>query len=103
MQFFQFPEGLYITAAVPQHAELVGEQSIARSARAAGRRSWPAAADITSRDNPMNVIATAPKLLASTAHLRGLGNLQGDGPVALEIEDARGKRGTVELASGETG
>lgn len=97
VHFFQFPEGIYITAALPPQADLVGAKVLKFG-------DWPAleavklAEDITPRDNPMNVISTAPRLLASPAILRGLGIISGEGPVSLEIEDALGKTRRVELA-----
>lgn len=96
VHFFQFPEGIYITAALPPQAELVGAKVLKVGDRPA-LEAVKLAEEITPRDNPMNVISTAPRLLASPSILRGLGIISGDGPVGLEIEDAAGKTRRVEL------
>ena len=70
-------------------------------ARADAADALASAADISSRDNPMNVIATAPKLLVSLHILRGLGLAPAEGPLVLEVETARGETRKVELASTE--
>jgi hypothetical protein len=96
VHLFQFPEGIYITAALPAQADLVGAKVLQFGDRPA-LEAVKLAEDITPRDNSMNVISVAPRLLASTAILRGLGIISGEGPVSLEIEDAMGKTRRVEL------
>ncbi len=96
VHFFQFPEGIYITAALTPHADLVGAKVLKFGDRPA-LEAVKLAEDITPRDNPMNVISVAPRLLAAPPILRGLGVVSGEGPVSLEIEDTTGKTRRVEL------
>ena len=96
VRLFQFPEGLYIDSALPQHADLVGARVLRIGDRSADE-ALQLAADITSRDNPQNIQLVAPLLLTSRSLLQGMGIVAGDGPVPLEIEDALGKTRRVEL------
>ena len=98
VHFFRFPEGLYISAALPAQADLVGAKVIKIGDRPADE-AWKLMAEITSRDNPMTVLSFVPMLLGSPAILRGLGIASGDGPVPLEIEDTAGQTRRVELAA----
>lgn len=94
---FQFPEGVYIEAAVGEHADLVGAKILKIGDRTIDE-ALELARGITSRDNEMNVKSIAPHLLESKALLAGLGIYKGEGPVPLVIEDASGKERTVELS-----
>ena len=91
-----FPEGLFIDAALAEHADLVGAK-VLRIGNCSADEALALSEDITSRDNEMNLRAVSPRLLESPRLLRGLGIHDGDGPVPLEIEDAVGKTRRVEL------
>ncbi len=96
IQLFRFPEGVYITAAVASHADLVGAK-VLRIGDKPVDDCLRMTEDITSRDNPMTVLSTAPMLLAAPHLLRGLGIVSGNGAVPFEIEDAGGATRRVEL------
>jgi tetratricopeptide (TPR) repeat protein len=95
--FFRYPEGLYITAALQEQADLVGSKVI-KIGDCTAEEAIRLAEDIASRDNPMTVISFTPMLLGGTRILRGLGITASDGPVPLEIEDVKGNTRRVELA-----
>ncbi|MEX2115119.1 MAG: tetratricopeptide repeat protein [Pirellulales bacterium] len=97
VMFFEFPEGVYIDAAITEHADLVGAKVLKIGNRSIDE-SLELARGITSRDNEQNVKMIAPHLLESKTLLSGLGIHQGDGPVPLVIEDAAGKQRNVELS-----
>ena len=92
----QLPEGLFVEAAAPEHADLVGAK-ILRIGDCSAEEALQRAEDITSRDNEMNVRSVAPWLVMSLPLLRGMGIVSDEGPVKLEIEDAAGKPQHVEL------
>ncbi|MGD9721820.1 MAG: tetratricopeptide repeat protein [Pirellulales bacterium] len=92
----QYPEGLYVEAAQREHADLIGAKVLRIGDRSADE-ALELARSITSYDNEMNVRSIAPWLLGSLTLLRGLGICSGDGPVPVEIEDAKGEKRRVEL------
>ncbi len=96
VRFFQFPEGLVIESAAPEHADLVGAKVLRIGKHSAGE-ALALARDITSRDNEQNIKTVAPRLLQAQVLLSGLGIHQGNDPLPLEIEDASGAKRSVEL------
>ncbi len=96
IDLYLFPEGLYITAADPDHRELVGAKVVKIGGQPA-EQAVAAAEDITPRDNAMTVKAFAPHALGSTTLLRGLGFASAGKPVSLDLEDASGQQRHVEL------
>jgi tetratricopeptide (TPR) repeat protein len=96
VQLFEYPEGLYVTAALPAQADLVGAKILKIGNRTADE-ALALTREISSRDNPMTVLSFAPRLLCSSRILRGLGIVEGEGPVPLEVEDASGMTRRVEL------
>lgn len=99
--FFQFEEGLYIESALPPHNDLVGAKLLRIGDRSAAE-ALTLVEDIASRDNDMTVRWFASSMLSAVSILRGLGIVSGDGPVELEIEDARGQMRRVALTPFET-
>ncbi len=100
LQFFRYPEGLYITAALSPNADLVGAKVLRIGDRSTDE-ALNLVEDITSRDNPMTLLAFTPWVLSSMTILRGLEIVKGDDPVPLEVEDAGGKTRRVELAASD--
>ena len=98
---FRYPEGLFITAALAPHGDLIGARVVKIGDRSADE-AIRLAEDISSRDNPMTLLSFTPMLLGSTRILRGLGITSIDGPVPLEIEDVWGKTRRVELTAVES-
>ncbi|HTM53196.1 MAG TPA: hypothetical protein VL175_04175 [Pirellulales bacterium] len=94
--FFEFPEGIYVIAALEPHGDLVGAKVLKIGDRSIDE-CMKLAREITSRDNPMNVLSTAPWLLSSLRVLKGLGILKDESVVPLEIEDASGQSRRVEV------
>lgn len=90
LRVYEFDEGLFITAAMNPHQELVG-------ARISGIGGHPvetvlaALEPLVPRDGPATVPAFRPIYLLKVAVLRGLG-LIGPGDVSLEIEEDGGSR-----------
>jgi tetratricopeptide (TPR) repeat protein len=102
VQFFRFPEGLYITAAMQEHADLIGAK-VLRIGDKTADEAIALVENIVSRDNPMTVLSSAPMVLGGTRILRGLGVAPVEGPVPLEIEDLQGKTRRIELEPTEKG
>ncbi len=102
VEFFVYPEGLYILGATSENADLVGARVLS-----IGNQS---AEDLLTRvmaivpvENPMTEKWQADGALRSLTVLRGLGVTPPDGPTAVEVEDAAGERRTVHLSPRDEG
>jgi hypothetical protein len=94
IRVYEFAEGVFVTAALPPHEDLVGARIIA-----VGETPIAGVLDalepLVPRDGPATVASFRPMYLLRPIVLRGLG-IVGDGPVPLTVSDAAGER-TVEL------
>jgi hypothetical protein len=96
--FVRLADGVYVEAAAPQHADLVGAK-VLKIGDVPVDEALAKIEDVTSRDNEMTVQWFAASTLASPAVLRGLGILSSPGPVPLTIEDSQGQARTVEISA----
>ena len=97
VDFFLFPEGMYVVAASKEHADLVGAR-ILHIGETPIEDAITLAEDVKSRNAEISVRRATQWLLDSPAILRGLGIVSPDGPVSLELQDVEGNTRRVELA-----
>jgi tetratricopeptide (TPR) repeat protein len=96
LQPYLFEEGLFVTAAAPDHADLAGAQIL----EVAGRPVPSLLADlgaVISQDNAMGVKARAPRLLTAPLILHGLGLCPSADELTYKVRDISGKERTVTL------
>jgi hypothetical protein len=84
IRVYEFDEAVFITAAMDDHADLVGSRLVAIGGHPIAE-VLAALEPLVPRDGPSTVPAFRPIYLLKVAVLRGLG-LVGDGDVELEIE-----------------
>lgn len=97
VRWWQFPEGLVITAARPPYGALVGAHVEAVAGRPVAevlRLVEP----LAPRDNASNLLAYAPLYLRSPELLGGLGVTRGTGPVTLTVVGQDGMHKNVDVA-----
>lgn len=101
VQFTDFEEGLHITAAAPQHADLLG----ARVERLAGKpveEVCRALEPLISRDNPQWVRQMTPYHLRELPLLHALGVAPDPGRVELALRDRDGRERVATLATDDS-
>ncbi len=90
IRVYEFDEGVFITAAMGQYADLAGAQLVSVNGHPIAD-VLAALEPLVPRDGPSTVPAFRPIYLLKVAVLRGLG-LVGDGEVELGIDDGIGAR-----------
>jgi hypothetical protein len=95
-----FPGGIFVVAAAPEHADLVGARLLAVNDLPAAA-VFRQAADLVARDNGMDALAFAPTLMVMPEVLHALGVVEEMGSAALTVEGADGRRRTVALSPRE--
>lgn len=96
LQLFAFSEGVFVTAAAPEHAELAGNEVV----KVGGRKTADVLAalePVISRDNPMGLKTMGPALMTVPRVLSGLGLVAEDDRLTLTVRDAAGKERDVTL------
>ncbi len=96
VQFYFFTEGLYVTAADPKYADLVGAQ-VLRFGEQSVEHVIETMEQIISRDNAIWIKLIAPGLMAYPQILNGLGLIANSDALPLTIKDAAGKVRQVSL------
>jgi tetratricopeptide (TPR) repeat protein len=97
VEFYYFKEGLFITAAAPQHADLVGAQ-VLRIGENSVEKTFEALDSIISQDNTMWPKFIGATMLKRGRILNGLGLIPAADKLPLTIRDGEGKTRTVTLA-----
>jgi tetratricopeptide (TPR) repeat protein len=100
LQFYLFEEGLFVTAATPAHAELLGAEVLAVGGHPAGE-VLAALDPLISRDNQWWPRQVAPLLLRLAPLLHGLGLVADPGAVPLTVRPPGGERWELTLAAEE--
>jgi tetratricopeptide (TPR) repeat protein len=98
LEFFLFADGLFVTAAGPGYARLLG----ARVERIGGRTVEEAVAalgPLIARDNDQQVTLMVPRFLRQTAVLHGLGLTEDLGQVTLSLRFPDGSSGEATAAA----
>jgi hypothetical protein len=101
VQFTLFEEGLYITAAAPQHADLLGAQ-VTQIASHSVDELFQALDPLTSRDNLQWLKQMIPYQLRALPILHALGLAPDHRQAALTLRDRDGQERTVTLATDES-
>jgi hypothetical protein len=96
VQFYLFTEGLFITAADPRYADMVGAQ-VLRVGEHGVERVIESLESVISRDNAIWIKLIAPALMAYPQILNGLGLIPNGEALPLTIKDATGKIRQVSL------
>lgn len=97
VQFYYFTEGLFITAAAPEQADLAGAQVI-RFGGHTVEKVMEALEPVISRDNRMWLSQIGPSLMRSPFVLHGIGLTPEADKLEITIRDTGGKERTVTLA-----
>jgi tetratricopeptide (TPR) repeat protein len=96
VELYLFKEGLYVRAAAPQYAAIVGGK-VLKIGNTDAPTALAAVAPLCSRDNAMGVKLQSPIFLTNPAVLSYLGIASGMANVALTIEKPGGDKMTVNL------
>lgn len=99
VQFYLFTEGLFVTAAAPEHAELVGAQ-VLKFGDAPVEKVLEAMKEVVSRDNSMWVKFVGVNLMRNPFIMNGLGLIPAADKVTLTVKDAKGATRSVTVAAG---
>jgi tetratricopeptide (TPR) repeat protein len=98
VKFYLFPEGLFVTAALPRYRQLVGAQVLRVGAHPAA--DVLAALDpLISRDNPQQLAWLGPEVLPWPPMLHALGLIDDPAVVILTVRFADGSVGPVTVES----
>ena len=96
LRVYEFAEGVYVTAAMAPHEDVVGSRLTAVAGRPIDE-VLAALEPLVPRDGPATVPAFRPIFLLKVSVLRGLG-LVGQGDVEITVADEGGTERRVELA-----
>jgi ketosteroid isomerase-like protein len=100
-QFFQFQDGVFITAAAPEHADIAGAQVLKVGDHPVDKVI--ASLDvIVSQDNTMGLKSGGPFFLGIPRFLHGLGLIPTEGELPLTIRDAKGKERQITLPASKS-
>ena len=100
IQLYLFTEGLFVTAAAPEHADLAGAQVLKIGGHTVDE-TMKALDRILSRDNTMWPKLIAPGMMVNPLILNGLGLIPAADRVTYTVRDAGGKEREVELEAKE--
>jgi len=98
VELYLFTEGLFITAAAPKHADIVGAQ-VKLIGDHTVEKVMEALDQVISRDNKMWLKTVGPAMMRNPRMLNGLGLIPEPDKMALTIRDGEGKTRTVMLAA----
>lgn len=96
VQFYLFPEGLYIVGALPSQAELLGAR-VLKIGNHPVEEAMKAVEPLIFRDNTMWIKNLGPKFLRWPGVLYGLGLIDSPKELPLTIIDASGKERAITL------
>lgn len=96
VQFYLFTEGLYVTAADPKYADIVGAQ-VLRFGERTVEQVIEAMGQIISRDNAIWIKLVAPGLMTYPQILNGLGLIPNGEALPMTIKDAAGQVRQISL------
>jgi len=98
IQLWDFPDGLYVQAASPEHAGLVGKR-VVKVGNTPAREALDQVAVYTQRDNTQQIRWIAPRMLTRPELLDALGITKGLDGVEITVADERGREQRVKLAA----
>jgi tetratricopeptide (TPR) repeat protein len=98
IELYLFAEGLFITAASPKHADIVGAQ-VLRIGDQTVEKVMEALDQVISQDNKMWPKNVGPAMMRNPRTLNGLGLIPDADKMVITIKDGEGKLRTVTLAS----
>jgi ketosteroid isomerase-like protein/tetratricopeptide (TPR) repeat protein len=96
VELYLYEEGLYVRAAAPEQAEIVGSK-VLKIGNLSTEAALAAVERLCSRDNAMGVKAQSPVFLANPAVLSYLGIAENMNRVTLVVQTPSGKQMSVEL------
>jgi tetratricopeptide (TPR) repeat protein len=96
VEFYLFKEGLYIIAAAPQHADIVGAQVLSIGDQPV-EKVLEALDSVVSQDNKMWVKFVGVNMMKRPDLLNGLGLIADPGKMQISVRDSEGKARTVTL------
>lgn len=102
VEFYLFKEGLYITAAAPEHADLVGSQVI-RLGENSVEKVFETLDSVISQDNNMWVKFIGANMMKRPAVMNGLGLIPASDRMQITVRDADGKTRTATLIEDKSG
>jgi tetratricopeptide (TPR) repeat protein len=102
VKFYLFPEGLFATAAIPRHRQLLGAQVLTVGDLAADQ-ALTELDPLISRDNTQQVRWLAPEVLRWPPVLHALGLITDPGSVMLTVQFPDGRTSTVTVDSEAAG
>jgi tetratricopeptide (TPR) repeat protein len=98
IELYLFTEGLFITAAAPKHADIVGAQ-VTHIGDQAVEKVMETLDQVISQDNKMWPKNVGPAMMRNPRMLNGLGLIPDPDKMAITIRDGEGKTRTVTLAA----
>jgi tetratricopeptide (TPR) repeat protein len=98
VQFYLFSEGLFITAAAPEQADLAGAQ-VLKFGEATVDKVMESLDGIISQDNKMWPKFIAPNMMRNPQILNGLGLVPETDKVTLTVRDTKGNQRAVTLTA----
>jgi hypothetical protein len=98
VKFYLFPEGLFVTAAIPRYRELVGARVLRVGAHQVAE-VLAALEPLISRDNPQQLAWLGPEVLPWPPMLHALGLIDDPSAVTLTVRFADGSVGPVTVES----
>lgn len=101
IEFYLFKEGLYITAAAPEYAELVGMQ-VVRLGDNTVEKVIETLDSVVSQDNKMWVKFIGVNMMKRLSVMNGLGLIPDADKMQITIRDAEGKTRTAMLAENKS-
>jgi tetratricopeptide (TPR) repeat protein len=96
LQLFQFTEGVFVTAAAPEHADLVGAKILSVGKHSTAE-ALAALDPVIHRDNAMGPKVLGPFYLTIPRLLNGAGLISEANQIPFTIRDSKGNKRTVTL------
>ncbi len=85
VRFYRFLDGIFVTAAAAEHAELVGAR-VVRIGSMPAEAAWELVATLHGSDNELGSLQTAPLYLSNAAALAALGVIDSPGRMTVVFE-----------------